>query len=96
MLCQTDKGKNLVKNSGMQLKEVDLDKAIDANHQLRHPSVAPDTRETFFIGLNKGFYKSLSKCAPKVYYKQKIKEILIKTKIFGGGVKSIEYKISFR
>ena len=85
LLCQTDKGKTLVKNSGMQLKEVDIDKAIDANHQLRHPSVAPDTRETFFTGLNKGFYKSLSKCAPKVYYKQKIKEILIKTKIIGGG-----------
>jgi len=85
LLCQTDKGKTLVKNSGMQLKEVDIDKAIDANHQLRHPSVAPDTRETFFTGLNKGFYKSLSKCAPKVYYKQKIKEILIKTKIIRGG-----------
>lgn len=42
------KGANLVKNSGMQLKEVDIDKAIDANHQLRHPSVAPDSREAFF------------------------------------------------
>ena len=86
------KGANLVKNSGMQLKEVDIDKAIDANHQLRHPSVAPDSRE----GLDKGFYKSLSKCIPKVYYKQKIKEILIKTKIIRGGGKAIEYKISFR
>lgn len=88
LLCQTDKGANLVKNSGMQLKEVDIDKAIDANHQLRHPSVAPDIREAFFAGLDKGFYKSLSKCAPKVYYKQKVKEILIKTKIIRGGGKS--------
>ena len=78
LLCQTDKGAKLVKNSGMQLKEIDIDKAIDANHQLRHPSVAPDIREAFFSGLDKGFYKSLSKCAPKVYYKQKVKEILIK------------------
>ena len=84
LLCQTDKGANLVKNSGMQLKEVDIDKAIDANHQLRHPSVAPDIREAFFAGLDKGFYKSLSNCAPKVYYKQKVKEILIKTKIIRG------------
>ena len=90
------KGANLVKNSGMQLKEVDIDKAIDANHQLRHPSVAADSREAFFAGLDKGFYKSLSKCIPKVYYKQKIKEILIKTKIIRGGGKAIEYKISFR
>ena len=95
LLCQTDKGANLVKNSGMQLKEVDIDKAIDANHQLRHPSVAPDIREAFFAGLDKGFYKSLSNCAPKVYYKQKVKEILIKTKIIRGA-KAIEYKISFR
>lgn len=87
LLCQTDKGANLVKNSGMQLKEVDIDKAIDANHQLRHPSVAPDIREAFFAGLDKGFYKSLSNCAPKVYYKQKVKEILIKTKIIRGGQK---------
>ena len=87
LLCQTDKGKTLVKNSGMQLKEVDIDKAIDANHQLRHPSVAPDIREAFFAGLDKGFYKSLSKCAPKVYYKQKAKEILVKTKIIRGGQK---------
>lgn len=85
LLCQNDKGANLVKNSGMQLKEVDIDKAIDANHQLRHPSVAPDIREAFFDSLDKGFYKSLSKCAPKVYYKQKVKEILIKTKIIRGG-----------
>ena len=88
LLCQTDKGKTLVKNSGMQLKEVDIDKAIDANHQLRHSSVAPDIREAFFAGLDKGFYKSLSKCAPKVYYKQKAKEILVKTKIIRGGGKN--------
>ena len=96
LLCQTDKGKELVKNSGMQLKEVDVDKAIEANHQLRHPSIAPDTREAFFASLDKGFYKSISKCAPKVYYKQKAKEILIKLKIIRGGAKPIEYKISFR
>lgn len=46
------KGANLVKNSGMQLKEVDIDKAIDANHQLSHPSVAPDSREAFFAAID--------------------------------------------
>lgn len=87
LLCQTDKGVNLVKNSGMLLKEADIDKAIEANHQLRHPSVAPNAREVFFSRLDKGFYKSVSKCAPKVYYKQKAKEILIKLKIIRGGGK---------
>ena len=88
LLSQTDKGANLVKNSGMLLKEVDIDKAIEANHQLRHPSVAPNTREVFFAGLDKGFYKSVSKCAPKVYYKQKTKEILVKLKLWGGESKN--------
>ncbi len=35
--------------------------------------------------LYKGFYKAVSKCAPKVYYKQKLKESLIKLKIIRGG-----------
>lgn len=96
LLSQTDKGISLVKNSGMQLKEVDIDKAIAANHQLRHPSVAPGVRRLFFNNLEKGFYKSISKCAPKVYYKQKIKELLIRLHILRGGGGLIEYKISFR
>lgn len=87
LLCQTDKGINLVKKSGMQLKEVDIDKAIKANHQLRHPSVAPEGREVFFANLDKGFHKAISKCAPKVYYKQKFKEILIRLKIIRGGAR---------
>ena len=72
----------------MQLKEVDIDKAIDANHQLRHPSVAPDSREAFFAGLDKGFYKFLLKCAPKVYYKQKNKRNSDKDENHSGGGKS--------
>lgn len=88
LLCQTDKGVNLVKNSGILLKKVDIDKAIEANHQLRHPSVAPNIREVFFAGLDKGFYKSVSRCAPKVYYKQKTKEILIRLKVIQGGGKT--------
>lgn len=96
ILCQTDKGMTLIQNSGMKLEEVDVEKAIEANHQLRHPSIAPETRESFFENLDKGFYKAVSKCAPKVYYKQKLKESLIKLKIIRGGANRIEYKISFR
>lgn len=96
ILCQTDKGVSLVKNTGMQLGEVDARKAIDANHQLRHPSIAPETREIFFKNINKGFYKAVSKSSPKVYYKQKLKENLIKLKIIRVGATGIEYKISFR
>ena len=84
ILCQTDKGMTLIQNSGMKLEEVDIEKAIEANHQLRHPSIAPETREIFFENLDKGFYKAVSKSAPKVYYKQKLKENLIKLKIIRG------------
>ena len=96
ILCQTDKGVTLIQNSGMKLEEVDVEKAIEANHQLRHPSIAPETRGSFFENLDKGFYKAVLKCAPKVYYKQKLKECLIKLKIIRGGANRIEYKISFR
>ena len=85
ILCQTDKGVTLIQNSGMKLEEVDVEKAIEANHQLRHPSIAPETRGSFFENLDKGFYKAVLKCAPKVYYKQKLKECLIKLKIIRGG-----------
>ena len=95
LLCQTNKGVDIVNNSGMQLKEVDIDKAIEANHQLKHPSIAPDMRKIFFANLDKGFYRAVSKCVPKLYYKLKLKEILIKLKIIRGGTKLIEYKISY-
>lgn len=77
----------IIQNSGMKLEEVDVEKAIEANHQLRHPSIAPETRGSFFENLDKGFYKAVLKCAPKVYYKQKLKECLIKLKIIRGGGK---------
>lgn len=97
VLCQTTKGVTLIQNSGIKLEEVDIEKALEANHQLRHPSIAPETREMFFANLSKGFYKAISKSAPKVYYKQKLKESLIKFKIIrGGGTYKIEYKISFK
>lgn len=81
VLCQTHKGLELVENSGISLKKVDIDNAIKSNHQLRHPSIMPEKRELFFSHLNKGFDKAILKCAPKMYYKQKIKGLLIKLKI---------------
>ena len=77
LLCQTEKGVELVANSGMQLKSVNIEKSIEENHQLKHPSVAPGKRALFFKNLDKGFHKSICKCSPKIYYKQKIKEMLI-------------------
>ena len=37
-LCQTEKGKMLLEHSDLRLLDVDLKRAIEYNHQLRHPS----------------------------------------------------------
>lgn len=99
ILCQTNKGMTLIQSSELRLEEVDVEKEIEANNQLRHPSIAPENRGIFFENVDKGFYKAISKSAPKIYYKQKLKEKLIKLKIIRGGRKKanhrIEYKISF-
>lgn len=85
ILCQTEKGVELVKSAGFELEEVDLDKAVTANHQLRHPSEMPDKRNTFFENIDRGFHYAISKCYPKMYYKRRLKTFLQKTKIIGGG-----------
>ena len=87
VLCQTNKGITLIQNSKLRLEKVDFEKALEANQQLRHPSIVPEMRGIFFANLGKGFYKAVSKCAPKVYYKQRLKEQLIKLKIIRGGKK---------
>lgn len=97
ILCQTEKGVELVKSAGFELEEVDLDKAVTANHQLRHPSEMPDKRNTFFENIDRGFHYAISKCYPKMYYKRRLKTFLQKTKIIGGGQTVInEYDVSFK
>ena len=97
ILCQTEKGIELVKSAGFELEEVDLDKAVTANHQLRHPSEMPDKRNTFFENIDRGFHYAISKCYPKMYYKRRLKTFLQKTKIIGGGQTVInEYDVSFK
>ena len=81
ILCQSEKGIELVKNAGTELKMVDIDRAIEANHQLQRPSIAPNTRCLFWEELDKGFHRAVSKCEPKIYYKQKIKELFVKLKV---------------
>ena len=47
VLCQTLKGKTIVESIGLHLEDVDLEEAVNANHQLRHPSVKCPERERF-------------------------------------------------
>lgn len=85
ILCQTEKGINLIEKSRLKLKDVDLNRAIETNHQLSYPSIRPKERKIFFANLEKGFHRAVAKSSPKVYYRQKIKEYLIKMKIIRGG-----------
>lgn len=61
----------------------------------RHPSCMPNERERFLKELKKekNFKKVMRKCYPKVYYKNIVKTILYKCKIYRGGYNLI-YVIS--
>ncbi len=80
ILCQSEKGRKLINKSNLYLVEVDLNKAIQKNHQLQYPSKKPKQRKLFFEEIKKGnrFSKAVAKCYPKEYYKQKLKKLFIK------------------
>lgn len=86
ILCQTEKGKELIANSELELHEVELNKAIENNHQLQGPSKMPEKRTYFLESLQDGkpFNKTVMKCYPKQCIKQMVKGILIKLRIVGG------------
>ena len=77
-LCQTVKGKELIKKADVKLFEVDIDKAILNNHQLQNPVTCPNGRMDFFKSLNdeKTFNQEILKFFPKECLKQKLKKIL--------------------
>lgn len=91
ILCQTEKGKELLKNTKIELRDVNLNKAVKANHQLSYPSKMPTERKIFFKNIDKGFYYAISRCHPKMYYIRRLKYILHKAKIIRGG--AVEIKI---
>ena len=84
ILCQTEKGKQMVSNLSLHIEEVDLDKAVANNHQLRHPSQIPEMRSFFFDKIEKGekFDSVVAKIYPKECIKQDIKKIMKKFKLY--------------
>lgn len=78
LLVQNDKGKSLVQKSNLTLFDVDLNKAVDSNNQLKRPSSKPKLREKFFekIDQNCDFNKSVVACLPWSSFKQQIKRML--------------------
>lgn len=82
-LVQTEKGIELLKNAKLHLENVDIKCAIEHNHQLQHPALAPKWRDKFFEGLSNGrkFNYLVFRVFPKTYIKQFVKSLLIKMHI---------------
>lgn len=82
-LCQTEKGIELLQNSDVSLKEVNIEKAILSNKQLRQPSRAPAARQKFFEGIKNGknFNRNVFSALPKQSIRQDVKKFLIKSGI---------------
>ena len=89
-----EKGLSLMDSADLILKDVDSDIATAANRQLNGTSIKPPEYSVFYKYFNKGksFNYSVYKCFPKLAIKQDIKSILIRLKLYKGGV--IPYRIS--
>lgn len=83
VLCQTEKGEDLLKNSNLHLEPVNIKKAIEHNHQLKVSSAKPIKYDYFFDLLKKGtkFDIAVSKTLPKTWFNQQVKSVLIKLKV---------------
>ena len=86
VLCQNEKGKELINQTDLTLVDVDLKKAIEYNHQLYQPSQKPKQREVFFKEIRKGygFKKAVKRCYTKKYLKDIVKTLLYEMKFRGG------------
>lgn len=98
ILCQSPKGKELIGMANLKLLDVNVDKAVSANHQLRRPSIKHVKRKTFIAAVKRGcsFRYASFLVDPRWAIKQSIKYILIKMKIIRdiprGGYKLIVIK----
>lgn len=86
-LVQSQKGMMLIQSAELCLKNVSIETAVSNNHQLKHPSIMNADRKVFFSGIKKGNSFSLAyrRTFPKQYIKDKIKLLMIKLHLLGGG-----------
>lgn len=81
-LCQTSKGMEILQEAELHLETVDVERAIQHNHQLLFSSKKPNGRDKFFSKLGKKGFNTLVFCQfPKQCLRQDIKQILIRAKI---------------
>lgn len=93
ILCQSSKGLDLIKDCNIKLLDVDINKAVEKNHQLHSPALMPRNRNIFLEKLQEG--KNFNNLVWRYFtincVKQKVKKYLIKLHLIGGGV---TYRIS--
>ena len=84
VLCQTSKGKQLLDLSEMELRDVDVNCAIENNAQLEHPSTSPSQREAFLRRMAGGKIVDFAVflAFPRQCIKQLVKWALIKLRIW--------------
>ena len=92
ILCQSEKGKELIESAGLNLLDVDINNAILHNEQLNKPSKCSKSRDQFFENYNKynNFGRALVKTAPGIVAKEKVKSI-VKYIVRGGGTGLHDY-----
>ncbi len=80
ILCQSEKGEELLKLAELNLEDADLEKAARYNHQLRHPSIKHNGRVHFFKALKNGrsFRYASFRAIPKNQVKRCVKFVLSK------------------
>ena len=79
ILCQNEKGKELLSLASLHLEDVDVERAVANNRQLNKPSNMPKERNRFFqkVASKNSFTKAVSMCYPRTCFRQDIKSILI-------------------
>ncbi len=95
ILVQTGKGAELLRSIDATLCSVDQGRAISNNEQLRRPHARPKSHDKFLFCMQKGmpFNKNIHRCLPKSCFKQDVKRILVKIRLWtpsGGG-----YEVSY-
>ena len=94
VLCQNEKGKELLEKAEIYLTDVDIDRAIEFNKQLQRPSSRTKKLKQFRkLYVQKGFHKAINQIYWKYYLKQLIKKFLLRLgirKIRGGVMNSYQ------
>lgn len=82
LLCQNRKGEELlsISNPNLHLEDVNLERAVSCNHQLRHASIRHKKRKAFLLAIEQSgsFQKAAWKCFSIKLLKKSMKAFLLK------------------